>query len=105
MLPLIADLSADTVIARKGEKLITQAQFLGQARVLAQRLPTGGHAINLCEDRYAFGFAFWQNHAVLDALNRPLADATSGALQHPRGALPRHEGGAGRARATRTRSE
>lgn len=28
----------------------------------------------------AFGFAFWQNHAVLNALNRPLANATASAL-------------------------
>jgi sec-independent protein translocase protein TatC len=35
----------------------------------------------------AFGFAFWQNHAVLNVLNRPLANATAGALQHSRGPL------------------
>ena len=35
----------------------------------------------------AFGFAFWQNHALLNVLNRPLAQATAGALQHSRGPL------------------
>jgi sec-independent protein translocase protein TatC len=35
----------------------------------------------------AFGFAFWQNHAVLNVLNRPLANATNGALAHSRGPL------------------
>ena len=35
----------------------------------------------------AFGFAFWQNHGVLDLLNRPLASATRGALEHSRGPL------------------
>jgi sec-independent protein translocase protein TatC len=35
----------------------------------------------------AFGFAFWQNHAVLNVLNRPLANATTGALAHSRGPL------------------
>src|SRR3954471_24641908 len=35
----------------------------------------------------AFGFAFWQNHALLNVLNRPLADATTGALEHSRGPL------------------
>jgi sec-independent protein translocase protein TatC len=35
----------------------------------------------------AFGFAFWQNHAVLNVLNRPLANATSRALAHSRGPL------------------
>jgi sec-independent protein translocase protein TatC len=35
----------------------------------------------------AFGFAFWQNHALLNALNRPLANATTGARQHSGGPL------------------
>jgi sec-independent protein translocase protein TatC len=35
----------------------------------------------------AFGFAFWQNHTVLNVLNRPLANATIGALEHSRGPL------------------
>jgi sec-independent protein translocase protein TatC len=35
----------------------------------------------------AFGFAFWQNHAVLNVLNHPLAHATTGALEHSRGPL------------------
>src|SRR3954470_2664092 len=37
----------------------------------------------------AFGFAFWQNHALLNVLNRPLANATTGALEHSRGPLAR----------------
>ena len=35
----------------------------------------------------AFGFAFWQNHAVLHLLNRPLANASAGALEHAHGPL------------------
>lgn len=35
----------------------------------------------------AFGFAFWQNHALLHVLNRPLANATVGAPSHSRGPL------------------
>src|SRR3954449_5738387 len=35
----------------------------------------------------AFGFAFWQNHALLNVLNHPLAKATAGALAHSRGPL------------------
>src|SRR3954471_13466847 len=35
----------------------------------------------------AFGFAFWQNHAILNVLNRPLAKASAGALAHSRGPL------------------
>ena len=35
----------------------------------------------------AFGLAFWQNHALLNVLNRPLERATAGALKHSRGPL------------------
>src|SRR3954454_15457650 len=35
----------------------------------------------------AFGIAFWQNHAILNVLNRPLAKASAGALAHPHGPL------------------
>jgi sec-independent protein translocase protein TatC len=35
----------------------------------------------------AFGFAFWQNHAILDVLNHPLAKASAGALAHSHGPL------------------
>src|SRR3954470_14255715 len=40
----------------------------------------------------AFGFAFWQNHALLNVLNRPLAHATTGALEHSRGPLAQSTG-------------
>jgi sec-independent protein translocase protein TatC len=35
----------------------------------------------------AFGLSFWQNHALLNVLNRPLERATAGALKHSRGPL------------------
>jgi sec-independent protein translocase protein TatC len=35
----------------------------------------------------AFGFAFWQNHAILNVLNHPLAKASAGALAHSHGPL------------------
>jgi sec-independent protein translocase protein TatC len=35
----------------------------------------------------AFGLAFWQNHRLLDVLNQPLAQTTSGALAHSHGPL------------------
>ncbi len=35
----------------------------------------------------AFGFAFWQNHALLNVLNRPLSQATAGAVEHSHGPL------------------
>jgi sec-independent protein translocase protein TatC len=35
----------------------------------------------------AFGFAFWQNHVLLNFLNRPLVHASAGALRHSHGPL------------------
>jgi sec-independent protein translocase protein TatC len=35
----------------------------------------------------AFGFAFWQNHALLNVLNRPLERASAGAHRHTHGPL------------------
>jgi sec-independent protein translocase protein TatC len=52
---------------------------LGELRV---RLVISGVALLI-----AFGVAFWQNHALLDVLNRPLERATAGALRHSRGPL------------------
>ncbi len=43
--------------------------------------------ISLATLTVAFGFAFWQNHAVLRVLNRPLEHATASALAHSRGPL------------------
>jgi sec-independent protein translocase protein TatC len=43
--------------------------------------------ISLAALMVAFGFAFWQNHAVLRVLNRPLERATASALEHSRGPL------------------
>ena len=43
--------------------------------------------VSLATVTVAFGFAFWQNHAVLRVLNRPLEHATARALAHSRGPL------------------
>jgi len=43
--------------------------------------------ISLATLTVAFGLAFWQNHAVLRVLNRPLEHATASALEHSRGPL------------------
>ena len=43
--------------------------------------------VSLAALMVAFGFAFWQNHAVLRVLNRPLEHATAGAIAHSRGPL------------------
>jgi sec-independent protein translocase protein TatC len=56
--------------------------FLGHLSEVRARLVVSAAAVIV-----AFGFAFWQNHALLKALNRPLARATAGALRHSRGPL------------------
>lgn len=50
--------AADRVIAWRGGVPITLARFLADVDAIAQRLPVAGHAVNLCEDRYAFIAAF-----------------------------------------------
>ncbi len=45
------------VMSRADEK-VDRATFLGHVRQIADGLPTAGHAINLCEDRYLFAVAF-----------------------------------------------
>ncbi len=37
---------------------VSLAMFLAQVRAVAAALPSGGHAVNLCEDRYRFLVAF-----------------------------------------------
>jgi len=48
----------ERIIAFNGAVAVTVASFEQQVRALAASLPTGGHAINLCEDRYRFLVAF-----------------------------------------------
>ncbi|MFL6591936.1 MAG: AMP-binding protein [Luteimonas sp.] len=55
---LLATGAADRVIVFDGERRVTLATFLAQVRGLAAALPSGRHAINLCEDRYRFLVAF-----------------------------------------------
>ena len=58
---------------------LSLVDHLGELRL---RLVVSGMALIV-----AFGLAFWQNHALLDVLNRPLERATAGALKHSRGPL------------------
>jgi sec-independent protein translocase protein TatC len=61
------------------EVRLSPVDHLGELRV---RLMVSGIALTI-----AFGLAFWQNHALLNVLNRPLERATAGALKHSRGPL------------------
>lgn len=56
--PLLVDAAAARVVAWRGGRAITAAEFLADVANLAPRLPTAAAAVNLCEDRYAFLVAF-----------------------------------------------
>jgi sec-independent protein translocase protein TatC len=56
--------------------------FVDHFSELRARLIVVGAAVAV-----AFGLAFWQNHVLLNVLNRPLTQATAGALAHSRGPL------------------
>lgn len=51
-LPLLRD--ADRIVAWRGREAVDAARFLGDVAAIAAALPERSHAINLCEDRYAF---------------------------------------------------
>ncbi|MBS0432215.1 MAG: acyl-CoA synthetase [Proteobacteria bacterium] len=57
-LPLPCAADPERVIAWRGGCAVRVADFLSEVAALAQRLPPGDAAINLCEDRYAFLVAF-----------------------------------------------
>ena len=57
-LPLLNVADADRVLAWRGGKAVSAAQFLAQVRAVATLLPAAAAAVNLCEDRYAFLVAF-----------------------------------------------
>ncbi|MES2488613.1 MAG: AMP-binding protein [Pseudomonadota bacterium] len=53
-LPLIAAYHPSAVLAWRDDGPVTQGTFAAEALALAQQLPQGSYAINLCEDRYRF---------------------------------------------------
>lgn len=57
-LPLLDARDPQRIFAWRGERAVSVAQFLAEARALAAQLPHAQHAVNLCEDRYAFLLAF-----------------------------------------------
>lgn len=48
----------DRILAFEGGQSHSLARFLAQVRGLAEMLPAGHHAVNLCDDRYRFLVAF-----------------------------------------------
>jgi acyl-coenzyme A synthetase/AMP-(fatty) acid ligase len=57
-LPLLTDARPDRVFAWHGRQPLTVGRFLADVRSAAAALPAASHAVNLCEDRYAFLVAF-----------------------------------------------
>ena len=56
--PLFSHESPDAVIAYRGATAVSAAQFLADARHLAEWLPAGRHVFNVCADRYRFAAVF-----------------------------------------------
>lgn len=52
--PLITHERADSVIAWRDGCPVTAAQFLSDVMQLSSQLPSGGHMLNTCNDRYRF---------------------------------------------------
>ena len=52
--PLIAHASADAIAAYRRGEPVTAARFLRDVRHVAAALPTRGHLLNFCADRYQF---------------------------------------------------
>jgi acyl-coenzyme A synthetase/AMP-(fatty) acid ligase len=57
-LPLLRDARAGRIFAWRGGRPVTVARFLADVETVAATLPAARHAVNLCEDRYAFVVAF-----------------------------------------------
>jgi len=53
-IPLLAHANPADIVAYRGTRAITAAEFLNDAALLAARLPAGRHALNVCADRYRF---------------------------------------------------
>jgi acyl-coenzyme A synthetase/AMP-(fatty) acid ligase len=56
--PLLQVLQSRRIFARGGDRSIPVEDFLSDVAALSQRLPSGGHVVNLCRDRYRFTVGF-----------------------------------------------
>jgi acyl-coenzyme A synthetase/AMP-(fatty) acid ligase len=57
-LPLLIDRPLTRTLAWCGGRAVSAGEFLAEATALAERLPTQGQAVNLCQDRYLFSVGF-----------------------------------------------
>ncbi|HMH29543.1 MAG TPA: AMP-binding protein [Steroidobacteraceae bacterium] len=53
-IPLLSHTSPTAIVAYRSGLAVTVQQFLDDARQVADRLPKGGHVLNVCADRYQF---------------------------------------------------
>lgn len=53
-LPLVIGGAPDATLAWRPGERITVGRFLADVRFVAERLPAGGHVLNVCADRYHF---------------------------------------------------
>ena len=53
-LPLVTHATAEHIVAWRSDGAVTRQQFLAEVLQLVTLLPTGGHMLNMCSDRYRF---------------------------------------------------
>lgn len=53
-LPLLPEFPMDSILAWRGNRPVTRAEFLRHVHGVAAHLPNTGHTLNLCKDRYWF---------------------------------------------------
>jgi len=56
--PLLQVVRPGRIFARRDGRSIPVETFLGDVAALSRRLPSGGHVVNLCRDRYRFAVGF-----------------------------------------------
>ncbi len=56
--PLLRVVQSGRIFARRDGRSIPVETFLGDVAALSRRLPSGGHVVNLCRDRYRFAVGF-----------------------------------------------
>ena len=54
LIALLSHTSPTAIVAYRSGQGVTVRQFLDEARQVAERLPQGGHVLNVCADRYQF---------------------------------------------------
>ena len=86
-LPLLSAFEAEQPLFLIGPQIVTQGRFLAQAVAISRTLPSTGHLINLCNDRYLFALSFAaaliQGAVSLFPPNRLAATCHAIALDYP----------------------